>query len=201
MILTSIDRIANSICGAGCGWILSNPKIFNPLDNLLVYASDYFPLDYVIFSLLIIYIFFATLAGITLIGIRFIWIHMFRFAHRATPPQGLLFGTAIIMLSILALIMEFVVIAPKYISFGRSKYFLNDTLVDCTVEAVPGNCTMTQIATFVNRILLKSSFFGIVFYWATWVFIGAYFVGLIIALIQSRRSNAEGADSDSDLDQ
>jgi hypothetical protein len=34
----------------------------------------YFPVDYVLMALIILYIYFATLSGITNMGIRFLWI-------------------------------------------------------------------------------------------------------------------------------
>jgi len=70
----SIDKAANSFCGSSCGFILNYPTIFNPFNTMILYASQYFPLDYIILVLVIAYFFFTTLAGMIKIGIRFIWI-------------------------------------------------------------------------------------------------------------------------------
>ena len=76
VLLTSIDRVANSYCGVSCGFILENPKIFNPLDTIFVYMSMVFPIDYIFMVAIFIYFFCATLSGIMRIGIRFLWVHV-----------------------------------------------------------------------------------------------------------------------------
>ena len=76
VLLSSIDRAANSFCGASCGFIIDNPKIFNPIDSMLVYLSIVFPLDYIIMVGIIAYFFFCTMAGIVKIGIRFLWVYV-----------------------------------------------------------------------------------------------------------------------------
>lgn len=39
MALTNIDKIINSECGLSCGYILTEPKRWNPLDAFLVVIS------------------------------------------------------------------------------------------------------------------------------------------------------------------
>jgi hypothetical protein len=50
----------------------------------------------------------------------------------------------------------------------------------------------------VTRISYKLSFFGSVFYWVGWVFVGTWLIGLIIAIWRRKASNYE-EDSDSEL--
>lgn len=47
-------------------------------------------------------------------------------------------------------------------------------------------------------INLNLSFFGVIFYWATWVFVGTTFLSCIFAIVRCRRSNVEHNESDSD---
>jgi len=205
VILTDIDKAVHStnFCGSSCGFVLAYPTIFNPVDSLLTLLSKYFPLDYVVVALIVLYIFFATLSGITRIGIRFLWVYMYKVRARSTPPQGLLMTAVILMLAILALNMEVTTLAPQYASFG-SQMWLNTTsgeLEKCSMNAPPGNCTMSQIGTFVNRISVRTSFFGIVFYFASWLFIALYLVGIVIAVVKGKATNVEGRESDSDEDE
>jgi len=195
--LTTVDKIIHSTVAEG--FMLKYPILVNPLDKLLTVLSDYFPLDYIILAAIIAYFFFATLSGIVRIGIRFIWIHLYSIRPRTTPPQGLLCATMILMFSLLALNMEIVTLAPQYATWG-SQTFLNGTdVIPCRVEAPPGNCTMTQIASIVAQITVGLSFFGVVFYWATWGFIGFWLIGLIVAICKRRQSNLE-VHSDEDDD-
>ena len=50
MLITGIDKAMNSICKAGCGYVLGHVNIFQPINWLLVTSSKAFPVDYVIFS-------------------------------------------------------------------------------------------------------------------------------------------------------
>ncbi|RUS20558.1 hypothetical protein BC938DRAFT_475543 [Jimgerdemannia flammicorona] len=142
IFLTSIDKITNSICGRHCGYILSNPGIFNPINFIFVILSKvskaglecnhhpvdgprqrYFPLDYIFMDLVIIYFFFGTITGIIRLGVRFMWVTLFKIRAGATPPQGLLFATILLMLSLLALNFSITtVVAPGYAHFGSQVY-------------------------------------------------------------------------------
>jgi LMBR1 domain-containing protein 1 len=203
--LTNTDKAINSHhwCGAKCGFILAYPKILNPLDSLLTILQKYFPLDYIIISLLVLYIFFCTLSGIVNIGIRFLWVHMFTIRRGATAPQGILFATVILMLSVLVLNMEVTTLAPQYAQFGGQLYFnsTTNTTEQCSLNAPPGVCTMTQIGTFVNQISVRMSFFSIIFFYATWVFLGCFLIGSVVACIRSKTSNIEKREDDSDEDE
>ena len=64
LLLGSINRLISSECGFSCGFIETKSTIFNPLDSLLVSISCYFPLDYFVFSSIILYIFVSSLYGI-----------------------------------------------------------------------------------------------------------------------------------------
>jgi hypothetical protein len=44
-------------------------------------------MDYVVVGLVVMYIFFTTLSGVTSIGIRALWILLYRIKARATRPQ------------------------------------------------------------------------------------------------------------------
>jgi len=203
ILLTNIDKAANSgtFCGSQCGFILAYPKIFNPLDYMLTELSKYFPLDYVALGLIIFYIFFTTLSGIIQIGVRFLWVNLYKIRRGSTPPQGLLLASVILMFSILSLNMELTTLAPRYANWGSQTYNSpNSTAgsIPCSLDAPPGVCYMTQIGTIVNRISLRTTFFGIIFFGATWIFIASTFISFFIAAFRAKTSNVEVRESDSD---
>jgi len=205
ILLTNIDKAANSgqFCGSECGFILAYPKIFNPLDFVLTILSKYFPLDYIALGLIIFYIFFTTLSGIIRIGVRFLWISLYKIRRRSTPPQGLLLASIILMFSILSLNMELTTLAPQYANWGSQTYTNpNSTItVACSLDAPAGACYMTQIGTIVNRISIRTTFFGIIFFYATWIFIACAFISFFIAAFKAKSSNVEAHESDSDEDE
>jgi len=209
MFLTNIDKAINSgkvsgVCGAQCGFVLAYPKIFNPLDSLLTILSKYFPLDYIILSLIIFYIFFTTLSGIVRIGVRFLWVNLYKIRPRATPPQGLLMASVILMFSILSLNMELTTLAPQYANWGSQTYLAPNTTDEykpCSLDAPEGVCHMTQIGTIINRISMRINVFGIIFFYGTWIFIAAFIIGFFIALFKAKARNVEARESDSDEDE
>jgi len=198
ILLTNVDKIQNS-CGPACGFFAKYPKVPNPIDLLLSKLAPYFPLDYIFFGSLILYIFFCTLSGIIRIGIRFLWVHLFTIKPRQTPPQGLLLATILLMLAILALNVEILTLAPQYATYGSQVYLnANNTLVECSITAPQSKCTMTQIGTLMGRIQVGTVFFGNVYYYASWVFIAVFLIGVIVSFVKSKSSNIETHDDDSD---
>lgn len=82
-----------------------------------------FPLDYVFMVLVVVYFFMATMSGIITIGVRFLWVALFRIRKGATMPQGLLFASVLLMLALLALNYSLTaVVAPGYAHFGSQVY-------------------------------------------------------------------------------
>jgi LMBR1 domain-containing protein 1 len=73
ILMSRVDKIKHSICGHRCGYILSNPQVFNPLNYIFLQASKVYPIDYVVMIILILYFFIATAIGIIFVGIRFLW--------------------------------------------------------------------------------------------------------------------------------
>jgi len=204
ILLTNVDKAVNShkFCGAKCGFVIAYPKVFNPLNTALTTLSQYFPLDYILLGVLIFYIFLSTLSGIVKIGVRFLWVHLYAIKKGGTAPQGLLVASIILMLTTLCLNMEITTLAPQYANFG-SQVYVNSTTgktSECSLDAPTGLCTMTQIGTFVNHIAITTNFFGIVFFYATWVFIAAFGIGTLIAVFKPKAGNLEQRDSDSDSD-
>jgi LMBR1 domain-containing protein 1 len=201
-LLSLIDRIAHSYCGSGCGFLLKYPKIFNPLDQLLVLLSRVFPLDYVLFSAVLVFVLATTLAGVTRLGVRFLWVLLFRFRRARTPPQGLVFAALILVLALLAFNFELMTLSPQYLQFGSQEYAeANGTVVRCSLAVVSGagNCTMTQVGLFMSRLSLRLGFFGEIFYWAGWAFIAAWLIGLLYAVFRRASSAADEDDDDDDL--
>ncbi|RIB14610.1 hypothetical protein C2G38_1972971, partial [Gigaspora rosea] len=209
MFLTCIDKVKNAICGSNCGYIIKHPDIFNPLNFIFVEASHYFPLDYLFMVLLILYFFLSTVAGVVFVGIRFLWMTLYKIRKNATPPQGLLLACLLLILSLLALNYTIsMVVAPQYAQFGSQKYCNHtvDNVTDCSdypsliipcdVTAPTGKysyfliyilyyiCTPTAISTFIHRITINTPFFGVVFYYSQWAFLLILALGFVYSTIR-----------------
>lgn len=192
MLLTSIDKAKNSICKHRCGYILAHVNIFNPINWALVKSAKVFPIDYAIFTLLVLLFFCSSVVGIAVVGIRFLWIKIFQIRNGHTSPQALLLATAMLMLIILALNYSIsMVVAPQYATFGPQTFcdrapgtFIGkpdcsnspELIKPCSEVAKNPSaqqvCTPSVVSTFLNRVTLNYPFFGAVFFWAQFFFLG-----------------------------
>lgn len=70
-----------------------------------------------------IYFFLATMMGIIQIGVRFLWVTLYRIKRGSTAPQGLLFSSLLLIFGLLTLNYTVTsVVAPGYAHFGSQVY-------------------------------------------------------------------------------
>lgn len=192
MLITGIDKAKNSICKAGCGYILGHANIFQPLNWVFVTSAKLFPIDYVLFLLLILFLFAASVVGVATVGIRFLWLTLFRIRKGRTSPQALLMATVLLTLVVLAINYAAVtMVAPQYATFGPQTYCdlparrpgsqpdcsqHHGAIRPCTELADNPTarevCTPSVASTFINRVTVNFPFFGVVTFWAQFAFLG-----------------------------
>lgn len=217
MIITGVDKIKNSTCGRQCGYVLASSNIFQPINYVLVKTAKVFPIDYVIFLLITMLFFSASVIGIATIGIRLLWVTIFRIRKAHTSPQALLMAT--VMLTLMTLAINYAVammVAPQYATFGPQTYCdlppripseqsdcsrHRDKIVPCTETAdslqARNVCTASIASTFLNRITVNYAFFGLVDFWAQFAFLGVFMVAFILLLF--RVPTSKDGDEDEDL--
>jgi LMBR1 domain-containing protein 1 len=218
MLLTAIDKAMNSICKHRCGYILAHINIFNPVNWVLVKSAKFFPIDYAIFTALVLLFFCSSVVGIAVIGIRFLWIRIFQIRNGHTSPQALLLATAMLMLIILALNYSIsMVVAPQYATFGpqtfcdrapgtfigkpdcsNSKELIKPCSELAKNPAAQQVCTPSVVSTFLNRVTLNYPFFGVVFFWAQFIFLGLYLIVFVTSLFRSPQLDEAQLDEDAE---
>lgn len=194
MLLTFIDKAKNSICKSHCGYVLGHTNIFNPMNWIFVKAAKVFPIDYVIFLLLVLFFFSSSVVGIATIGIRFLWLKIFQIRRSHTSPQALLMAT--VMLTLMAFAINYslaMIVAPQYAHFGPQTFCDRplrhpDDQPDCTnhtraikpcseiseSQAATNVCTASVGSKFLDSITINFSFFGAVDFWAQIAFLGEF---------------------------
>lgn len=66
------------------------------------------------------------MTGIIQIGVRFLWVTLYRIKRGSTAPQGLLFSAILLTFGLLALNYSITsVVAPGYAHFGSQVYVCN----------------------------------------------------------------------------
>lgn len=192
MLITGIDKAKNSVCKTSCGYILGHTNIFQPINWIFVVSSKVFPIDYIIFLLLVLLFFSSSVVGIATVGIRFLWVMLFRIRKGHTSPQALLMATVMLTLIVLAINYAIaMLVAPQYVTYGPQTYCDMPPLYPgeqpncsehrgrikpCTElaenPAAKDVCTPSVVSTFINRVTVNFPFFGVVCFWAQFVFLG-----------------------------
>ncbi|GAB7363561.1 hypothetical protein MBLNU230_g3828t1 [Neophaeotheca triangularis] len=215
MLITCIDKIKNSVCGRHCGYLLGHTQIFNPTNYLLTLTSRLFPIDYIIFLLLTLFFFTSTLIGIGTLGIRFLWITLFRIRKGHTTPNALLMATVLLTLTTLALNYSLtLILAPQYATFGAQTFCDRPTTPgsqpDCSSNrrnvrlcsersdnpAAQLVCTPSVVSTFLNRITVNFPWLGVVDFWAQFAFLGIFVVVFVVMLFRVPKLDEEQLDED-----
>ncbi|KAK7207326.1 hypothetical protein BZA70DRAFT_271004 [Myxozyma melibiosi] len=123
ILISMVDHIKNTPCGRHCGFLLPATNIINPINEFLRIASRGFPADYIVTLFIIVWLFISTVIGLSYFSIRLVWFVLFRIQRGKTDPQGLLLGTAMIMVAVLAINYSFtMVIAPDYARYGSQQF-------------------------------------------------------------------------------
>ncbi|XP_046564132.1 LOW QUALITY PROTEIN: probable lysosomal cobalamin transporter [Haliotis rubra] len=208
LLLTNIDKAMHSK-GYKIGYALAQRKLPNPVDIALVFCQMVFPLDYILMSGIIVYFVFCSMSGIRNIGIWFLWIRMYKIRPRRTRPQGLLMLCMILMFIVLAINIIVYELTPQYSTFGSQKYgnmtggsnTTSTPLHQCTMEVAGEISVVARMALLLTRFFYKMWFFGATYYWGTWVFLGIYVLGFIIAVIKKRKSSIDGEIDEDDFDE
>jgi len=221
MLITGIDKAANSICKQHCGYILGHLNIFQPVNWLFVQTARAFPIDYILMALLILLFFSSSVAGVATIGIRFLWLRIFELRKGRTAPQALLM--AVVMLNLIVLAINYAIamlVAPQYATYGTQTFcdlpaHHPDELPDCTnrPEAVkPCSewvdsrssvqvCTTTVMSNFLNRINLNWPVFGAIDFWAQFAFLGVFLIVFLTALFRTPKLDMAQLDEDAEIDE
>ncbi|KAK8103946.1 LMBR1 domain containing 1 [Apiospora kogelbergensis] len=221
MLITGIDKAANSVCKSHCGYILAHINVFQPINWIFVQTARAFPVDYILMALLILLFFCSSISGLATIGIRFLWLRIFEIRKGRTAPQALLIATVMLALMVLAINYAIaMLVAPQYASFGTQMFcdlppHHQDQQPSCKdhPEAVKPcsewvdrhyafqTCTPTVMSTFLNRITLNWPVFGAVDFWAQFAFLGIFLVVFLTSLFRTPKLNVHQLDEEAEADE
>lgn len=221
MLITAIDKAANSVCKSHCGYILGHINVFQPVNWVFVKAAKAFPVDYILMAFLILFLFSSSITGIASVGIRFLWVRLFQIKKGRTAPQALLIATVMQALIILAINYAVVnLLAPQYAMYGTQTFCQGLALVpgtkpDCTNHRdmirpcsesltdplAKDVCTPTVMSTFLNRIVLNWPVFGAIDFWAQFAFLTVFLLVFFTSLVRTPRLNLSEIDEEAQADE
>lgn len=218
MLITCIDKIQHSVCKASCGYLLGETEIFQPINWILMLTSTIFPIDYILFLLLTLLFFCASLVGLATIGIRFLWVILFQIRQSKTTPNAMLMAT--VMLTLITLALNYaltMIVAPQYATFGPQTFCDrpsyeggNMSQPDCSHHrsaikpcsersdnpVAREVCTPSVISTILNRITVNFPWLGVVDFWAQFAFLAIFLIVAVVMLFRVPKLDEEQLDDD-----
>lgn len=221
MLITGIDKAANSVCKSHCGYILGHINVFQPINWIFMQTAKAFPVDYILMALMILFFFSGSVSGLAAIGVRFLWIRIFQIKKGRTLPQALLVTTVMLALIILAINYAiFALVAPQYATFGTQVYCDNpprhpgeqpncegrgELIKPCSEldnsAAASAVCTPSVMSTFLNRFTLNWPVLGAISFWAQFGFLGIFLIVFLTTLFRTPKLNLAEIDEEAEADE
>lgn len=192
LLLTNVDKAINS-GGIYTGYALQNSTLPNPVDLMLVCAQQIFPLDYIVYTLLVLFLLSCSMSGIRNIGIRCFCLTVYKVRAWRTPPRGLLLSILILMFIILAQNVIMLSLVPDYTMFGNQHYSTTrdniTEVVRCSAKNIPDEkdtCIPSRISVLLLSYHYKAWIFGAAYYWLVWTLLVAVVAGSLYSLYHMR---------------
>jgi len=168
MAMHLVDESMNSSCGYSCGFQVETYKWPIPLEVLLSEASKVFPLDYVLFAAIILWLFIATIAGVAELQVRVLCFKLFRFQARATVQNALILAVGFIIVIAASFTYLMMTLAPHYTSYGNQSTNCSNT-----------TCRATAIYYILTGIEIGMPVFGLIYFVFSWIFVLVFILSLL----------------------
>jgi len=184
LVLTNIDKAIHS--SLRDGYSLHNSSLPNPLDLALIAAQTIFPLDYILYTALVVFLVSCSTAGLTSLGIRCCCLALYKIRAWKTPPRGLLLAVMLLMATIIAQNVVIFSLVPDYTMFGSQHFNQSDgtswSIVRCRASSMPTTkdlCVPSRISALLLAFHAHTWVFGAAYYWLTWALLGSLVAGLV----------------------
>jgi len=192
LLLTNIDKALNS-GGVFTGYTLQNSTLPNPVDLVLVCSQQIFPLDYIVYTLLVLFLLSCSMSGMRNIGVRCLCLTVYKVRAWRTPPRGLLLSILILMFIILAQNVIMLSLVPDYTMFGNQHYSTTQNnvtkILKCGSDNFPeekDNCIPSRISVLLLSFHYKAWIFGAAYYWLIWLLLLSVLVGSLYSVYHMR---------------
>ncbi|CAF1232164.1 unnamed protein product [Adineta steineri] len=173
-----------------------NKTLPNPIDIVLTWTGQFYPMSYIVLSLLLTYIIVTSIFGLQQLGIWYLWVRMYRFSRGRTKPQAILMLCSLMMFIVVAINIFVYLLIPQYSIYGDQHYAItanNGTVIikQCTQYVTTDQCQMTVMGRIILRFFYKVWFFGAVYFCLSWLYLVVFLISGLIKLFRNRESNIQ----------
>ena len=145
---------------------------------------------------MILFFVFCSITGIQTIGIRFLWIPVYKIRSQKTKPQAIVLMCLNLMFILLAINVIMFFVVPDYTTYG-DQYFINNStnkIEKCNdIEKDESNCDMSRISVLLLEFHYKAWIFGAAYYYLTWLFLMVIVVGAVYKMYEMRKMSHAGS--------
>ncbi|ELP91895.1 LMBR1 domain containing protein, putative [Entamoeba invadens IP1] len=187
LLISLVVSIVKSSCGITCGFVLDDPNSLNPIDMALRMLGMFFPLDYLLYGILIGFVIFSTLNGIVKIDVRIFCIQLFEVKVKETWPQGLLATGVIVTFATYAFLNLLYYFAPIYSTFGNQKYSIDQETIQCSLQAPVEMCMLSRTGYIALINQLGYNFVAIFNYFAAWAFCVGWGISIAVSFFLKKK--------------
>ena len=190
-----IKRFISLFPGPKSGYILQNGSLPNPVDIILVHSQSVFPLDYIVYCIMILFLLFCSMTGIQSIGIRFLWLSLYKIRAQKTKPQAIVLMCLNLIFILLAINIIMFSVVPDYTTYGNQNFINNSTkkVEKCNdIEKDEHDCNMSRISVLLLSFHYKAWIFGAAYYYFTWLFLMVIIVGAVYKIYEMRTTSNPG---------
>ncbi|RHY02415.1 hypothetical protein DYB25_003154 [Aphanomyces astaci] len=163
LLLTPLLQIRTNTIPTG--FVIDHPSLPNPIDIVLVLASQIFPLDYAIFATCFLYIFVVSFVWLGRRGFQFLCFRIDRLHRHHTSPSTLVLTTLSMVYLALVGLFSLPTLAPQYTAFGHQQFTINGTTLPCSFNATTADttCKASQLAQIYNGFAVSVPLAGTAF--------------------------------------
>jgi LMBR1 domain-containing protein 1 len=137
IVVSIIDRFGQCESYLDCptGYLMKQRNVESPMDWFLLFVSRFFPFDYIVLGVVVLYFLISAVHAMSSLGVRFLfYFSVYPLRERKTYPQGIILATANLILIMFAITFQMAYIAPQYTSFGLQEYKAPDgIMLPCTL--------------------------------------------------------------------
>ncbi|UJR27312.1 hypothetical protein I4U23_008605 [Adineta vaga] len=131
-----------------------NKTLPNPIDVALTWTGKFYPVNYIILSLLLLYIIITSIFGLQQLGIWYFCVRMYRFSRGRTKPQAILMLCSFMMFIVVAINVFVYLLIPQYSIYGDQHYAVkehNGTMIvkPCTQYVTTGETYLYLLENFM----------------------------------------------------
>ncbi|KEP62865.1 UNVERIFIED_CONTAM: hypothetical protein HHA_310140 [Hammondia hammondi] len=195
LFLALLQRLEFSRCTYSCGFVLDDDAtaregvLFNPLDELLVRLSQFFPADFLLVGTYFALLFLCLLYGIFSLRVRICKKTCEPVRAGRTPPESLLILCFLLVHFLLAASLALLSVAPRYASFGAQTFSPanGSDPIPCSLQATASGedttCRMSFFAAVFSRASVAYPSFANFFFFSNWAFLGVYALCTLYCLL------------------